>query len=390
MRNWQSPPRTPPEQPPGGALREIPPQPGPTRPHGGKPALAVVGATGAAGAVMLQILSQRADVWGEIRLLASPRSAGRELTVRGAPTEVLALDEDALRGVDVAVFLVPREVAARWAPTAVALGAVAVDASPAFRDDPDVPLVVPEVNPHAARLRPRGIVAGPGCATLTLIVALGALHAEFGLEELVVSTYQAASGAGQAGADALRAQLATVAGTGLGAAPGDVRRALGDDGTAPFAAPLALNVVPWSGTPEDGGWSSEELRIRAETRRVLGLPGLRVAATCVRVPVLTTHSVAVHARFGQPVTVARAHEILATSPGVVLYDDPVAGDFPTPADVVGTDPTWVGRVRRDLDDAHALDFFACGDNLRKGAALNTAQIAELVAAQLAAGDPSRV
>ncbi|MDT9682497.1 aspartate-semialdehyde dehydrogenase [Streptomyces sp. TRM76323] len=350
-----------------------------------KPALAVVGATGAAGAVMLQILSQHADVWGEIRLLASPRSAGRKLAVRGAWTEVLALDEDTLRGVDVAVFLVPEEVAARWAPIAAAQGAVVVDASPAFRTDPDVPLVVPEVNPHAARVRPRGIVAGPGCTTLALIVAVGALHAEFGLEGLVVSAYQAASGAGRAGVAALRGQLAAVAGTELGAAPGDVRRALGEDGTGPFAAPLALNVVPWSGTPQDGGWSSEELRVRAETRKILGLPALRVAATCVRVPVVTTHSVAVHARFERPVTVARAHEILATSPGVVLYDDPDAGDFPTPADVVGTDPTWVGRVRRDLDDERALEFFACGDNLRKGAALNTAQIAESVAAELAAG-----
>ncbi|MFJ8696749.1 aspartate-semialdehyde dehydrogenase, partial [Streptomyces roseolilacinus] len=263
-------------------------------------------------------------------------------------------------------------------------GAVVVDASPAFRADPDVPLVVPEVNPHAARIRPRGIVAGPGCTTLAMIVAVGALHAEFGLDELVVSAYQAASDAGQAGIAALRGQLAAVAGTELGTAPGDVRRALGDDGAEPFAAPLALNVVPWSGTPQDGGWSSEELRVRAETRRILDLPALRVTATCVRVPVVTTHSVAVHARFERPVTVARAHEILATSPGVVLYDDPAAGGFPTPADVVGTDPTWVGRVRRGLDDERVLEFFACGDNLRKGAALNTAQIAESVAAELAA------
>ncbi|WP_175409400.1 aspartate-semialdehyde dehydrogenase [Streptomyces sp. TRM64462] len=354
-----------------------------------KPALAVVGATGAAGAVMLQILSQHADVWGEIRLLASPRSAGCKRVVRGVETEVLALDEDALSGVDVAVFLVPEEIAARWAPVAAAKGTVVVDASPAFRTDPDVPLVVPEINPHAVRVRPRGIVASPGCTTLALIVAVGALHAEFGLGELVVSAYQAASGAGQAGVAALRAQLAAVAGTELGTAPGDVRRAVGDEhGTGPFAGPLALNVVPWSGSLQEDGWSSEELRIRAETRKILDLPGLPVAATCVRVPVVTTHSVSVHARFERPVTVARAHEILATSPGVVLYDDPAAGDFPTPSDVVGTDPTWVGRVRRSLDDERALEFFVCGDNLRKGAALNTAQVAEAVAAELLAGGPA--
>jgi aspartate-semialdehyde dehydrogenase len=154
------------------------------------------------------------------------------------------------------------------------------------------------------------------------------------------------------------------------------------DDLGPFHAPLALNVVPWSGVLEDGGWSSEELGLRAETRKILGLPGLRVAATFVRVPVITTHSLAVHARFEGEVTVERAHEILATSPGVVLYDDPAAGDFPTPADVVGTDPTWVGRVRRAPDDVCALELFVCGDNLRKGAALNSAQIAEAVAAEI--------
>lgn len=346
-----------------------------------KPTLAVVGATGAVGAVMLRLLSQHADVWGEIRLVASPRSAGRKLAVRGEECEVLALDEDVFDGVDVALFLVPAEVSARWAPLAVTRGAVVVDSSPAFRADPEVPLTVPEINPHTVRLRPRGIVASPHDTTLTLVPAVGALHAEFGLRELVVSSYQAASGAGRDAVGALRAQLSLVAGTELGVAPGDVRRAVGD-GLGPFEAPLALNVVPWTGTPLDGGWSSEELGLRSETRKILGLPGLKVSATCVRVPVLTAHSLAVHARFEREVTVARAHEILATAPGVVLCDDPEAGDFPTPADVVGTDPTWVGRVRRAPDDATALDLFLCGDNLLKGAALNSVQIAETVAAEL--------
>ncbi|MER5884229.1 aspartate-semialdehyde dehydrogenase [Streptomyces sp. NPDC001941] len=347
-----------------------------------KPTLAVVGATGAVGAVMLQILTQHADVWGDIRLIASPRSAGRKLAVRGGESEVLPLTEEALDGVDVALFLAPAEVAAQWAPVAAAKGAVVVDNSAAFRADPDVPLVVPEINRPAVRVRPRGIVASPGCSTLALIVAVGALHAEFGVTELVVNACQAASGAGTEGVAALRSQLALVAGTELGTKPGDVRRAVGDD-TGPFPAPLALNVVPWSGEVCEDGWSSEELRLRAETRKVLDLPALRVSATCVRVPVVTAHSLSVHARFENPVTVARAHEILATSPGVVLYDDPESRDFPTPADVVGTDPTWVGRVRRSLDDEHGLELFVCGDNLRKGAALNTAQIAEAVAAELA-------
>ncbi|MEV0689751.1 aspartate-semialdehyde dehydrogenase [Streptomyces sp. NPDC050388] len=346
----------------------------------GRPALAVVGATGAVGTVMLQILSQRADIWGEIRLIASPRSAGRKLAVRGEQVEVVALTEEAFDGIDVALFDVPDEVAERWAPVAVARGAVVVDNSGAFRMDPQVPLVVPEVNSHAARMRPRGIVANPNCTTLSMIVAVGALHAEFGLRELVVSSYQAVSGAGHEGVRTLREQLSLVAGTELGTGPGDVRRAVGDN-TGPFAEPVALNVVPWAGSLREDGWSSEEMKIRDESRKILGLARLPVAVTCVRVPVITTHSLTVHARFEDEVTVDAAREILATAPGVVLYDNPAAGEFPTPADVVGTDPTWVGRVRRALDDPTALELFVCGDNLRKGAALNSAQTAELVLAE---------
>ncbi|MET7869910.1 aspartate-semialdehyde dehydrogenase [Streptomyces cyaneofuscatus] len=363
-----------------------------------RPSLAVVGATGAIGGVMLRILSQHADVWGEVRLVASPRSAGRKLVVRGEETEVLALAEDVFDGVDVALFLVPDDVSARWAPIAASKGAVVIDDSAAFRLDDDVPLVVPEINSHAARLRPRGIVASPNCTTLSLIVAVGALHAEFGLRELIVSSYQAVSGAGRDGVTALREQLSLVAGTELGTHPGDVRRALGDGASAasnspnspngpnspfgPFAAPVALNVVPWAGTDAGNGWSSEELALREECRKVLGLPDLKTTATCVYVPVIATHSMSVHARFENEVAVDRAHEILATAPGVVLFDSPASGDFPTPSDVVGTDPTWVGRVRRSMDDPRALEMFICGDNLRKGAALNMAQIAESVAAEI--------
>jgi len=247
--------------------------------------------------------------------------------------------------------------------------------------DPDVPLVVPEVNPADAAKRPKGIIANPNCTTLSLIVAVAALHREFGLQEMVVASYQAASGAGQAGIDTLYAQLARVGGShALGQRAGDVRGAVGDLG--PFPAPLALNVVPWAGSVKDAGWSSEELKIRNESRKILGLPDLRVSATCVRVPVVTTHSVAVHAVFGRDVERAEAQRVLREAAGVVLTDDPERGEFPTPADAVGTDPTWVGRVRRSLDDPRALDLFVCGDNLRKGAALNTAQIAELVASEL--------
>lgn len=346
-----------------------------------RPSLAVVGATGAIGGVMLQILSEHADVWGEVKLIASPRSAGGKLVVRGEETEVLELSEDIFDDVDVALFLAPDEVSERWAPLAASRGAVVIDDSAAFRMDGDVPLVVPEINPHSARIRPRGIVASPNSTTLALIVAVGALHAEFGLRELVVSSYQAVSGVGREGVAALREQLSTVAGSELGTKPGDVRRVVGDADGGPFAAPVALNVVPWAGTDAGDGWSSEELAIRDECRKILDLPSLRVAATCVYVPVITTHSMSVHVRFENEVTVDRAHEILATAPGVVLYDNPGAGDFPTPSDVVGTDPTWVGRVRRSMDEPRALELFVCGDNLRKGAALNVAQIAEAVAAE---------
>jgi aspartate-semialdehyde dehydrogenase len=354
----------------------------------GKPTLAVVGATGAVGSVMLKILSTREDVWGEIRLVASARSAGKLLTCRGQQVEVVALAPEVFDGVDVAMFDVPDEVSAQWAPIAVQRGAVVVDNSGAFRMDPQVPLVVPEVNPAQVRNRPKGIISNPNCTTLTMMDALGALHRRWGLTELVVASYQAASGAGQPGVERLYDELTIVAGDRtLGQGPGDVRRAiegkLGDEGS-PFPAPLAMNVVPWAGSAKDDGWTSEELKVRNESRKILGIPSLKVSATCVRVPVVTTHSLAVHAVFQNPVTVRQARETLMDAPSVVVLDDPDAQEFPTPADVVGSDPTFVGRIRQALDFPNALDLFVCGDNLRKGAALNTAQIAELVAAEITA------
>lgn len=346
-----------------------------------KPTLAIVGATGAVGTVMLDILSNRPDVWGEIRLIASARSAGKKLVCRGEELTVIALTPEAFDGVDVAMFDVPDEVSAEWAPIAAARGAVAVDNSGAFRMDKDVPLVVPEVNPLEAKNRPRGIISNPNCTTLSMIVAMGALHEEYVLEELVVASYQAASGAGQAGIDALRKQLIEVAGTHVGDEAGDLRKVVSDNG--PFPAPLAMNVIPWAGSLKEGGYSSEELKVRNESRKILGIADLKVSATCVRVPVVTTHSLVVHARFANPVNREAAQAVLRDAAGVKLVDDPENHLFPTPADVVGTDPTWVGRVRVSLDDPYALELFVCGDNLRKGAALNTAQIAELVAAEFA-------
>jgi len=347
------------------------------------PTLAVVGATGAVGTVMCEMLSARKNVWGEIRLLASARSAGRTVLCRGEELVVQELTAEAFDGVDVAMFDVPDEISARWAPIAVERGAVVVDNSGAFRMDRDVPLVVPEINPEQVRNRPKGIIANANCTTLTMIVALAPLHREYGLRELVLASYQAVSGAGQAGVDTLHDQLAKVAGDRtLGSRPGNVRQAVGED-LGPFPAPMALNVVPWAGSLNDGGWSSEELKMRNESRKILGLPDLKVSATCVRVPVVTGHSVAVHAVFGAEVDAEDAREALRNAPGVILVDEPATGEFPMPIDAVGTDPAWVGRIRRSVDDPRALDLFVTGDNLRKGAALNTAQIAELLAAAFA-------
>jgi aspartate-semialdehyde dehydrogenase len=348
----------------------------------GRPVLAIVGATGAVGTVMREIVTERADIWGEVRLIASARSAGRKLPVRGQDVVVRELTADVFDGVDLAMFDVPDPVSAQWAPVAAARGVVVIDKSGAFRMDPDVPLVVPEVNPDAAARRPRGIISVPNCTTLSLIVALGALHRAFGLRELIAASYQAASGAGQEGIDALYDQLSKVGGNrSLGQRPGDVRAAIGDGG--PFGAPLAMNVVPWAGSLKDDGWASEELKIRNETRKILGLPDLRVSATCVRVPVMVGHSLAVHAVFGTEVSQQAAQRVLRDAPGVEVLDDPAHGVFPTPADIAGTDPTYAGRIRQSLDDPRAIDMFVCGDNLRKGAALNAAQIAELLAPDLA-------
>jgi aspartate-semialdehyde dehydrogenase len=256
--------------------------------------------------------------------------------------------------------------------------------------DPQVPLVVPEVNPAQVRNRPKGIIANPNCTTLTMMDALGALHRQWGLTELVVASYQAASGAGQPGVDRLYDELDVVAGNrSIGQVTGDVRRAIADklgEGASPFPAPLALNVIPWAGSAKDDGWTSEELKVRNESRKILGIPNLKVSATCVRVPVITTHSLAVHAVFQNPVTVEMARQALMDAPSVVLLDDPSELEFPTPVDTVGSDPTFVGRIRQALDFPNTLELFVCGDNLRKGAALNTAQIAELVATEFTTAD----
>jgi aspartate-semialdehyde dehydrogenase len=328
---------------------------------------------------MCEVISTRPDIWGEVRPIASARSAGKYVTIRGEQVQVQQITPDVFDGVDLAMFDVPDEVSAEWASIAAERGVIVIDKSGAFRADPQVPLVVPEVNPQAAFHRPKGIISVPNCTTLSMICVIGVLHQAYRLRELFAASYQAASGAGQAGIDSLYDQLEAVGGNrALGQRPGDIREAVPDH--APFQAPLAMNVLPWAGSLRPDGWNSEELKIRNETRKILGLDDIKISATCVRVPVITGHSLALHAIFDAEVSRDEAAKLLSDAPGVKLVDRPEAGEFPTPIDVVGTDPTLVGRIRVSLDDPHALDLFVCGDNLRKGAALNAAQIAELLVA----------
>jgi aspartate-semialdehyde dehydrogenase len=349
-----------------------------------KPNLALVGATGAVGTVMVSIINERENIWGEIRLIASKNSAGKKIKVHGENLTVVELTPEAFDGIDIAMFDVPDEVAKLWAPIAVEHGAVVVDNSAAFRMNDQVPLVVPEVNPEQAGNRPIGIIANPNCTTLTMMAALGALHAKWQLTELVVASYQAVSGAGTAGINQLQKELAAVASDPLaGTRSGDVAALLKAAGLnqadSLWPVPIALNVIPMAGSLKTGGHSSEEMKVRDESRKILGIKDLKVAASCVRVPVQVSHSLAVHATFAKPLTVAEVQAELEASPTVVLMDDPENGVYPTPNHVAGQDPTFVGRVRQALDFENSIDMFVVGDNLRKGAALNTYEIAELVA-----------
>lgn len=340
--------------------------------------LAVVGATGAVGTEILRILEQRSFPVDELVPVASPRSAGRHLRFNGDEVEVVALEESVFEKTDVALFDVPDELSVEWAPVAAKQGAVVIDNSAAFRMTEGVPLVVPEINGGAITDHPRNIIASPNCTTLALVVPLAVLHAEAGLQRVVVASYQAASGAGQAGTEELWEQ------TQLAVKDPDATRAglAGQvlEGGATFGHPLAMNVIPQCGSLRESGYTSEELKLCHESRKILGLPELRVTATCVRVPVVVGHGVAVHAEFSRPIAPQRARDLLAAADGVEVRDGPSAGHYPTPLEAAGEDPCYVGRIRQDHFDQNALEFFSVADNLRKGAALNTVQIAELLIA----------
>jgi aspartate-semialdehyde dehydrogenase len=340
--------------------------------------LAVVGATGQVGGVMLRLLEQRGFPVGDIRLLASARSAGSTITWAGR--EIIV--EDAATadpaGIDIALFSAGASTSRALAPRFAEAGAVVVDNSSAWRMDPDVPLVVSEVNPDALQDARKGIVANPNCTTMAAMPVLRPLHEEAGLVRLVASTYQAVSGSGVAGVDELAGQVAAV---------GDRGPLLAHDGSAvampapnKYVAPIAFNVLPLAGSLVDDGSleTDEEQKLRNESRKILGIPDLRVSGTCVRVPVFTGHSLSINAEFASALPAKRALEILSDAPGVTL------SDVPTPLQAAGQDPSFVGRVRQDpgVDGERGLALFVSNDNLRKGAALNTIQIAELLAATL--------
>ncbi|MEO5608950.1 MAG: aspartate-semialdehyde dehydrogenase [Ornithinibacter sp.] len=348
------------------------------------PTLGIVGVTGAVGRVVLEVLPMRDPHWGHIRLAAGEEDVGTVCRVNGEDVVVEALEPGFFDGLDVAIFDIPPEIAQEWVELAASRGVVAIDNSTVFRTRDDVPLVVPEVNSHKAVDRPRGIIANPGATVMTMIDALAVLHAVWELTGLVVTTLQAASGRGRAGMSRLYDEIDVVHGDRtLGTRPGDVRRLIEEElGASPFPAPLALNVIPFVGTHVSGGWTSEEVKVRDEIRKILDLPSLPVFATCVRVPVISSHSVVVHATFGRKIKVAEARQALVEAPAVVVLDDPDEPEFPTPGDVVGADPRFAGRIRQSSDAPNTLELFISGDNLRKGAALNMVQTAELVAAEL--------
>jgi aspartate-semialdehyde dehydrogenase len=336
--------------------------------------VAVVGATGQVGAVMRTLLEERNFPADTVRFFASARSAGKKLPFRGEEIVVEDASTADLTGIDIALFSAGATLSREQAPRFAAAGATVIDNSSAFRKDSDVPLVVSEVNPEAAKNPPRGIIANPNCTTMAAMPVLKVLHDEAGLQRLIVSSYQAVSGSGLAGVEELATQARAVI--------GDVEKLVHDGSSVDFpapnkyVAPIAFNVLPLAcALVDDGsGETDEDQKLRNESRKILGLPDLLVSGTCVRVPVFTGHSLSINAEFDRPLSVERARELLASAPGVSLVD------VPTPLQAAGADDSLVGRIRQDpgVPEGRGLALFVSGDNLRKGAALNTIQIAELL------------
>ncbi len=332
----------------------------------------IVGATGLVGGIMRALLEERNFPVTELRLFASARSAGRTLPWRGGEITVEDAATADFAGLDLALFAAGATLSKELAPKVAAAGAIVVDNSSGWRHDVDVPLVVAEVNPEALDSIPKGIVANPNCTTMVAMPVLKPLHDEAGLRRIVVSTYQSVSGGGLRGVAELERQVVEVA-------PKSTELAYdGDAVTFPapevYAAPIAFNVIPLAGKLVDDE-TDEEHKFRHESRKILGIPELAVSCTCVRVPVYTGHSLALNVEFDRPLPPERATELLSSAPGVAV------ADLPTPLAAAGKDPSYVGRIRRDSGAAHGLALFVCGDNLRKGAALNAVQVAEVLVAR---------
>ena len=326
--------------------------------------VAVLGATGAVGAELLALLEQRSFPVKTLKLLASPRSAGMPLVFAGETLVVEPLGEGSFDGVDLVLASAGGSVSKAWLPKAAAAGAISIDNSSAFRMDPDVPLVVPEVNPEAAQQH-QGIIANPNCTTILMSLALWPLHQVQPIQRLVVSTYQSASGAGARAMEEVKRQAQAILN--------------GEDPVAEaFPYPLAFNLFPHNSELNDLGYCQEEMKMVNETRKIFSAPDLRISATCVRVPVLRAHSEALNIEFASPFPVAEAKQRLIHAPGVKVVEDWSRNYFPMPIEASGQDDVLVGRIRQDLSNPNALELWLCGDQIRKGAALNAVQIAELL------------
>lgn len=326
--------------------------------------VAVVGATGAVGQIILQLLEQRKFQAGKFKFLASPRSAGKTITFQGKPHLIEELGPDAFQGCDLVIASTPDDVAAKYLPFAVAAGATVIDESGYFRMRPDVALVIPEINPQDA-INAEGIISSPNCSTTQMAVALKPLHDAARVRRVVVSSYQAVSGAGLQGTVDLEEGTAA-------------RLANRPYQYEVFAHPIAFNCIPQIGSFKEDGYTSEELKMVYETRKILGDPTIQISASCVRIPVANCHSETINVETERPVSPDEARALFAAFPGIIVVDDVSSGRYPMPSDCNGRDEVFVGRIRRDLSHPNALNFWCVSDNLRKGAATNAVQIAELL------------
>ncbi len=333
--------------------------------------VAVLGATGAVGAELLALLDQRAFPLKDLTLLASPRSAGTQLTFKGEDIPVQVLGEDSFKSIDLVLASAGGSVSLEWLPKAVAAGALCIDNSSAYRMEPTVPLVVPEVNPEAAQAH-QGIIANPNCTTILMALAVWPLHQVQPVERLVVATYQSASGAGARAMEEVKQQARAIL--------------AGEEPVAEaFPYPLAFNLFPHNSPLNDQGYCQEEMKMVNETRKIFGAEGLRISATCVRVPVLRAHSEAINIEFKAPFSPQTAKALLSQAPGVKVVEDWERNYFPMPIEASGQDDVLVGRIRQDISNPNALELWLSGDQIRKGAALNGVQIAELLLVPQAVG-----